>query len=58
MTVHVVPKGDLMEHDDTEECPCGPRVEPVKCDDGSVGYVVTHHSLDGREQQPEEGGHG
>jgi hypothetical protein len=45
---HVVPVGDLVEHDD-EECTCGPRCEPVEQPDGSICWVYTHHSLDGRE---------
>lgn len=51
--VHVLPVGDLIEHGptgETEECPCGPLTEPVKRNDGSVGWIVVHHSLDGREQ--------
>lgn len=47
--VHVVPGNDLIDHDVSDECPCGPRSEPVKCDDGSVGWLSVHHSLDGRE---------
>lgn len=49
--VHVVPIGDLIEHDsDGGDCPCGPTVEPVPRDDGSMGWMHVHHSLDGREQ--------
>ncbi|HET7386862.1 MAG TPA: hypothetical protein VFJ19_09405 [Nocardioidaceae bacterium] len=48
-TLHVEPVGDLTEHLD-ECCPCGPDYEPVKRDDGSIGWIVTHHSLDGRER--------
>lgn len=48
--VHVLPRNDLIEHVDVgDDCPCGPTTEPVKRDDGSVGWVVVHHSLDGRE---------
>lgn len=47
---HVLPVNDLIAHEDVgDECPCGPRLEAVKRDDGSVGWVVIHHSLDGRE---------
>ncbi len=35
--------------EDFGDCPCGPRVEPVLADDGSMGWLITHHSLDGRE---------
>jgi hypothetical protein len=48
-SVHVRPLGDLIEHELTDACPCGPEQQPVKRDDGSVGWLVVHHSLDGRE---------
>lgn len=38
-----------IEHEISEDCICGPRCEPVKCDDGSIGWLYVHHSLDGRE---------
>ena len=47
--LHVVPVGDLIEHVLTGDCPCGPADKPVERDDGSVGWLVVHHSLDGRE---------
>lgn len=50
-TLHVHPVGDLMEHDtDSEDCTCGPTTEPVVRDDGSIGWLIVHHSLDGRER--------
>ena len=50
MTVHTYPVGDLIEHEtEGDGCPCGPTVEAVKRDDGSVGWHLIHHSLDGRE---------
>ena len=48
-TVHVLPVGDAVMHDPADDCACGPASEPIKRADGSVGWVVTHHSLDGRE---------
>ena len=49
-SVHVYPANDLIEHvTDSDECACGPTSEPVERDDGSTGWLVTHHSLDGRE---------
>lgn len=50
-SVHVAPAGDLIQHDTSGETDwvCGPRSRPVKRDDGSVGWVVTPASLDGRE---------
>ncbi len=49
-TVHVLPVNDLIEHEDVGDgCPCGPTVEPVEADDGVIGWIITHHSLDGRE---------
>lgn len=50
-TVHVVPVADLIGHDtDGGDCPCGPTTEAVYRDDGTNGWLVTHHSLDGRER--------
>ncbi len=50
-TVHVYPDRDLLEHDTErgEGCICGPDVEAVFREDGSNGWLITHHSLDGRE---------
>lgn len=48
--MHVVPRGDLIEHDLSDDCPCGPADQSVLRDDGSVGWVTVHHSLDGRER--------
>lgn len=48
-TVHVIPCKDAIDHTGGD-CPCGPTPEPVTHDDGSVGWVIVHHSLDGREQ--------
>lgn len=53
--VHVLPINDLISHETPDgrpdsDCPCGPTIEPVMRDDGSCGWLITHHSLDGREQ--------
>lgn len=49
--VHVYPINDLIEHDTNgDDCVCGPSSIPVERDDGSIGWVISHHSLDGREQ--------
>ena len=49
-TVHVYPESDLIDHDtESDECPCGPEFEAVPRADGSFGWLLTHHSLDGRE---------
>ena len=50
MTIHVVPLGDGIQHDtDGADCVCGPITSAVFREDGSTGWVVAHHSLDGRE---------
>lgn len=49
-TIHVEPVGDLIDHEDSDECPCGPDIECVPNPDGSDGWLITHHSLDGRER--------
>lgn len=49
-TIHVFPANDLIDHDtESDGCPCSPAIEAVPRDDGSFGWVATHHSLDGRE---------
>jgi hypothetical protein len=48
--IHTVPVNDLIEHDTaTDDCVCGPEAEAVERDDGSFGWLLIHHSLDGRE---------
>ncbi len=47
--VHVVPIGDIIEHDLSDDCICIPNQKPVTRDDGSIGWLATHSSLDGRE---------
>jgi len=42
--IHVLPVADLMVHEETEDCICGPLVQV-----GPEGVVVGHRSLDGRE---------
>ena len=49
-SVHVLPADDLVEHELGPRCACGPRDEPVVRQDGSIGWVTVHHSLDGRER--------
>jgi len=49
--IHVTPNGDLVVHELDEDCVCGPRVDPVERADGSIGWIHTHHSLDGRESR-------
>lgn len=54
-TVHTYPVNDLIEHDlEGTDCVCGPEVEAVMREDGSNGWLISHHSLDGREQYEEE----
>lgn len=50
--VHVLPVRDVIEHQESQDCICGPRVEWIDQDTGLAypnGPVVVHHSLDGRE---------
>lgn len=50
-TVHVLPVRDLIEHEDVGQgCLCLPDIEAVFREDGSNGWLITHHSLDGREK--------
>lgn len=57
-TLHVTPIGDLVGHDTSTaeaDCVCGPEVRPVTDDDGSIGWLLVHHSLDGREREQGKG---
>jgi hypothetical protein len=50
VTFHVLPVNDLIEHNsDSDDCACGPTMKPVERDDGSMGWLIVHASLDGRE---------
>lgn len=39
---HVIPKGDLVEHELTERCACNPMTDDA--------FICVHHSADKREQ--------
>jgi hypothetical protein len=57
-TLHVAPLQDQVDHDTSTteaDCVCGPEVRPVTREDGSIGWLLVHHSLDGREQAGREG---
>lgn len=43
-----MPRGDVIEHVLTADCPCGPAEELVRTRWGDR-WMVVHHSLDGRE---------
>lgn len=52
-TLHAHPIDDLIGHHtstDQADCPCGPEVQPIEREDGTFGWLLVHHSLDGREQ--------
>jgi hypothetical protein len=47
---HVLPLGDLIAHDKPgDDCSCGPAVECLPQPDAADWWLITHHSLDGRE---------
>jgi hypothetical protein len=53
--LHVHPVNDLIDHELTGECPCGPQARPVERSDGSMGWLMVHNSLDAREKdEPED----
>lgn len=49
--IYVHPPDDLIVHELTPEadCPCGPSVLHVQSAEAGDFWVITHHSLDGRE---------
>lgn len=54
-TLHVLPIGDLIDHDTSTpepDCVCGPRTELVKHSNGTdAGWILVHNALDGREKE-------
>lgn len=56
VVLHVVPLGDAVEHTADDGCVCGPTARPVEADDGAVGWIMVHHSLDGRELAEDDQG--
>jgi hypothetical protein len=48
-TWHVLPQNDLVPHDESTRCVCGPRIEWT-----DNGAVVVHHAWDERERTENE----
>lgn len=53
--VHVTPIDDLIQHEKTEECVCGPTIEPVETPSGAINWMLTHNALDNREAYEKQG---
>jgi hypothetical protein len=51
---HTVPNQDTIIHEVNDTCICGPEVNPIECDDGSIAYHYVHDSIDGREHNEED----
>jgi len=51
MTVHTMPVNDVSEDEADDDCFCGPTPDPVHREDGSIGWGMVHHSVDGRESR-------
>lgn len=47
-TIHVMPVGDLIQHEAADDCVCGPKTQPIELDDGAIGWMQLHHMLDNR----------
>lgn len=48
MSQHIVPTEDSIGHELNTSCPCEPARDYKRREDGTTGWVVTHHALDGR----------
>lgn len=44
-SINILPINDLLEHDESDECDCHPKVEY----DGEGVKIIIHNSYDGRE---------
>lgn len=51
--LHIIPDNDLIDHEPTNRCICGPRTDITHGDNGEQQWIITHHALDNREQQSE-----
>jgi hypothetical protein len=49
--LHILPVGDLIEHERDEGCVCGPIETVLHRADGSDTRAFSHMSLDGREHR-------
>lgn len=49
MDIHVIPIGDLRDHEESRTCWCRPTP------DEDAPSVLVHHSMDGRENSIEKG---
>ena len=47
-TLHIYPVNDLIAHEMSEDCVCGPITKPKERDDGSISWLLIHPALDGR----------
>lgn len=54
VALHALPVDDLIQHEAAPDCVCSPTEEAVFREDGSNGWLLVHHSLDGREASEEE----
>ncbi|WP_213451583.1 hypothetical protein [Rhizomonospora bruguierae] len=48
--LHELPADDLVRHETTRDCVCGPTAVPVVRGDGCTRDILVHRWLDGREQ--------
>lgn len=47
--VHLMPVDDLIAHEASDDCACGPGSECVTEEGERDNWLMTHRSLDGRE---------
>jgi hypothetical protein len=43
--LHIVPAQDVVDHEPSSHCICGPTAQPVRCRDGSDAWLYLHHRL-------------
>lgn len=48
---HIVPKDDLVAHENSSKCICGPKVDSFVDKNGIVAWQYLHESLDRREDR-------
>ncbi len=49
--LHVMPTNDIVDHEPSDDCICGPEFELREAPDGSDMWIAIHWSADALQQQ-------
>lgn len=49
--LHIIPDGDLVEHEENYKCVCHPKWKAGWCENHGVEWIFVHNALDGRKEE-------